>query len=108
MEFNKLNISAIILALIVLVVLFSAAGSIVPEIQTAGNSFNGSNNCNDLGCHWNVTGTNTTQCQVADGQTALCATNHVIPFAGLFGGSGVLLLILIAGLVFIVVRQLKK
>ena len=104
-------INAAVIAIVVLVVLFSIYAAVIPEAQTAGNSLNVSNQCISNGCFYNTTGVNSSladpKCLATAGdQGASCATvTKAIPFAGLFSGTGVVFVIVMAAMMIVVVRS---
>lgn len=97
-------ISSAILALIVLVVLFNVYAQIIPEAQGAGDSLGDSARCSAAGGFFNesqsacLNGTN-------PADTA-GVTFSTIPLSGLFVGTGVVFVIVIAALVVLVVKSL--
>ena len=106
---NTLN--SAILVIVVLVVLFAAYAAIIPEAQTAGDSLNDSNRCESVSCFYNATRT-TTACTANNataGDTVICGTQaNSIPLGGLFSGTGVVFVIVMAALLIIVVKGFMK
>ena len=98
-------INTAVMGIVLIVVLFTAYANIVPTAQDAGDSLNASEVCASNGCFYDQTG-NT--CNVSDGSTTLCARPNVIPFAGLFSGTGITFVIIMASLIILVVRQYMK
>ena len=110
MQISKTVEKGAILVIIV-VVLFLIFAALVPEAQTAGDSLNESNRCSSVGCFYNTT----TASQ--SGLTGDCANNisgerlrcsdaigEGIPLSGLFGGSGIVFLLI---MVFLLLTILK-
>lgn len=100
-------VNTAILAIIVLVILFQAFATIMPTAQTAGNLLNASNQCSQAGCAYNAS---LTQCFNNDTSgalgvcTALGTGTAGAPLAGLFAGTGVIFVIIMAALLIIVVK----
>ena len=107
MEISKTGITSIIFGLILIVVIISVIGSLTPTLQDAGDALNDSNQCAARGCYWNLTGANTSLCEVDDATISLCTDEAPIPFSGLFAGSGILILVLIAGVFLYIFYALK-
>lgn len=110
---KKLTTSVVqsaILALVIIVVLFGVYAAMVPEAQTAGDSLNDSNRCDDLGCSYN---SSSDKCQYnstfVGNATLFCSTpDKTIPLASLFGGNGIVFVILMAMLLIVIVVSLFK
>ena len=97
---NMLN--TVVLGIVVLVVLFASYAAIIPEAQTAGDSMNDSIRCVDVGCVYtasltciNGTGVSNITCQ---------EQAQSIPLSGLFSGTGVIFVIVMAALLILVVK----
>ena len=104
---NTLN--TVVLAIVILVVLFASYAAIIPEAQTAGNSLNESNQCTRAGCFFNASGDTTgVNCYTANGSTSdtACSVDGFenIPLSGLFSGTGVVFVIVMAALLILVVK----
>ncbi len=95
---------------ITVVVLLSIFSSLVPEVQTAGDSLNVSNRCAAVGCFFNETD-NANTSVAADCRTNSSITGQAcsdplgqgIPLSGLFSSSGIIVLLLMVALVFIII-----
>lgn len=94
-------IVGVIISVIVLFLIFSA---VVPEAQTAGDRFV-SDACGEAGCSFD---TSTRVCEInssIEGEGIACP--NVVdspPLAGLFSGSGIVILLLMVGLLLIVLK----
>lgn len=103
-------ISSAFLLLIVVVILFQVYADVIPEAQAAGNSLNESIQCTSNRCFFNATGNTTTgiRCFAVEGEEnvgcATSSTHSAIPFAGLFSGTGIVFLIIMAALLILVVK----
>lgn len=92
-----------VLGIVLLVVLLNVYSSIVPEAQASGDSLGNAAVCSDAGGFFNSTqglclnGTNP-----ADTATVNFAA---IPLSGLFSGTGVVFVIIIAALIILVVKS---
>lgn len=95
-------IQAAVLAIVILVILFTAYSEIIPEAQTAGDSFGDVARCADSGGVFNVTqGACLNGTSPADtGVVGFTPT----PLSTLFSGTGVVFLIVMAALLVLVVR----
>lgn len=97
-------INTAILGLVVLAVLFSAYSTLVPSAQVQGDSMNASSTCSRIGCYWNDTGADSSCYQNTSGIGETCRSGGSIPLSGLFSGTGVIFLIVMASLVILVVK----
>ena len=119
MKFNKKGklstsvLNSAILVIVILVVLLSVYSAVVPEAQTAGNSMNDSNRCASVGCSWNDTGLleasqgvtcYNTSTYILPGAAQCPEQNTSIPLSGLFSGTGVIFVIVMAALLILVVK----
>ncbi len=104
------TINTAILVIILIVIIFQVYASVVPEAQTAGDNLNDTNRCNDVGCFYNVSEDADTPCRNTTGNvTSACtAGSQTIPLAGLFSGTGVVFLIVMAALLILIVFSLMK
>ena len=96
---------------IIVVVLFLIFAALVPEAQTAGDSLtvNISNRCINAGCDYNATDTSnsTIDCKADSSVNAsrcLKTIKDAIPLSSLFGGSGIVFLLI---MVFLLLTILK-
>ena len=108
---KKIEAGAIII--IIVVVLFQIYASLVPEVQTAGDSMNDSNRCNAVGCFFNTSAGATSNLQgcranssVEANKTACSNSAQTIPLSGLFKGTGIVVLLLMVGLLLIILRTI--
>ena len=101
-------INTAILAIIVLVILFQAFATIMPTAQTTGNAMNATNQCEAAGCFYNTTNTVAVCTGNSNASQGICTalgTGTVgTPLAGLFAGTGVIFVIIMAALLIIVVK----
>lgn len=90
-----------------LVVLLAIVAELAPEAREAGDELNDSNICNNNGCFYN---SSTSVCQVNSSNTAGCENANSVPLGSLFGGSGVVMVLIMAavfiGIIYAV--RLKK
>lgn len=91
-----------LIAIVVIVVLFSVLGSLMPTAMDAGDSLNTSESCNTAGCNYNGT---TAQCDVSTSVHTICQASYESPLGNLFAGSGFIFLIIMASFLFIIVRS---
>jgi len=95
-----------ILAIVLLVVLFQLYAALLPEAQTAGNSLNDSNYCVSQGCVYDGSGASTAFCVNGSGVSNIsCASSASVPLGGLFSGTGVIFVIIMAALLILVVKS---
>ena len=103
LNFNILN--SAVLVIVILVVLFSAYAAIVPEAQTAGDSMGDSDVCTAAACTYNASGSPST-CQWNTTNTSECPNDYdYIPLSGLFSGTGVVFVVVMAALLVLVVKS---
>lgn len=108
---KAINTKMWITAIVGAIVLFLVMASLMPEVQTAGDSMNATNTCTAQGGYWNHTGTSTYECQNESGYpgTRLDGYTGSLPLASLFGSSGVAVLIIMVSIFIVVVYYwLKK
>ena len=110
MELTTNKIVGGISAIVFIIVIFMAYASIVPEAQTAGNELNASNSCVDAGCFFNSSHLTTDGIDCyKDNATSgfLCdQSGYVVPLGGLFGGQGVVFVIIMVALLIVIVKGL--
>lgn len=87
-----------IMAIIVIAVLFSALAALVPTAQDAGDQLTDEYQCEDDGYYWNAS---TEVCQYNSTNTTAMDYSG-IPLGGLFSGSGVVFVIVMAGFLMVV------
>lgn len=101
--------------LVGIVVLFKIVGGVIPEAQPSadvlaqsGTELTDSTVCASVGCFWNATrSVDCTKTNVTALDTTVCAnTRKAIPLGSLFGRSGVMILVLMAGLLLLVFYSL--
>ena len=110
-KFDLKFMEAVVTGLVVLIILFTAYSVIVPEAQSAGNSFNASEQCITAGCFYNATNSTNGFCGTDGlGETAcdVSSANTPIPLSGLFSGTGVVFLIVMAVLIIVIVKGYLK
>lgn len=113
MGFKTDLINKAIIVILVITVLFTAYSEITPDIQEAGNSMNDSNLCADAGCAYNDSSVwleSGFACAVnssPEGNATACDYDP-IPLSGLFGGRGVVLMIIMAALAIFIIRGILK
>ncbi len=104
-KISSATVNTLILAIILLVILFQVYAEIVPEAQTGGNSLNASNQCTDVyGCSYNAS---IPLCETTAASGTPCGAG-AIPLAGLFSGTGVVFVIIMAALIILVVKAFMK
>jgi len=96
-------INQAILAMVMIVVLFKLYADLVPEAQTAGNEMNSSNLCVTQGFYWNTSDT-PSACNT-NATHSIAADFDAIPLAGIFSGSGVVFIVIMAALIIVVVKS---
>ncbi len=95
----------VVLGLIVLTVLFSVLADMIPVAQSAGNAMNDTNVCEAVGCSFNAT--EAVQCRDATNNSVVCSEgSSSIPLSGLFTGTGVVFIIVMAFFLLLVVTAL--
>ena len=98
--------TTMIMGFVLIILVLTVISSAVPIVQDSGNKLNQSSRCNEVGCHWNVSGTNTTLCELSDGETAICGT-----VGWDVQGSGLLklmpIILIFGGLAFLVFAGIK-
>lgn len=104
---NATFITTAIIGLVVVVVLFQFYADALPEAQDAGDSMNESNRCVATGCFFGdgVNGTQDICFNDNSVEQTNCATANTIPLSGLFSGTGIVFLIVMASLILLVVRS---
>ena len=107
-KFSTGTITFAVMAIIIIVVLFSLYAALVPEAQTAGDSLGDAARCADVGCYYNETSINATSgilCETTQASGAACTVGHQsIPLGALFSGTGIVFVIIMAALLILVVR----
>ncbi len=107
---KKIEAGAIIV--IIVVVLFLLYASLVPEAQKAGDSFNASNLCSQVGCFYNASlldespavSTNACRQENASNTSNTCFASHTVPLSGLFRADGIVFLIIMVALLLIILK----
>ncbi len=89
-----------ILSLVLLVVLFQIYANITPEAQAAGNNLGNQARCESAGGNF-ATGSCTTNGSIEGAAVGF----DTIPLSGLFSGTGVVFIIIIAALIILVVKS---
>ncbi len=111
-KLNQAVINTAILVIVLLVVLFQIYAAVIPEAQAAGNSLNDSNQCASAGCATRANSTIPFAC-VTNVQANLtdavaCPNPNSIPLSGLFSGTGIVFIIIMAALFILVIRGFMK
>lgn len=96
------TIGVAVTAIVLLVVLFQLYATLVPEAQAAGDSLGNAASCVNEGGFFNTT---QTACLTNSSPTGTTISFSTIPLAGLFSGTGVVFVIIIAALIVLVVRS---
>lgn len=109
---GKLNgkmVTGIVMTIIVIIILFNAFATLVPEAQTAGNDLNASNRCEAVGCFYNASVESIAPCRNGSGDynSTRCETSSAIPFGGLFSGGGIVFLIVMIFLFIMIFKNIK-
>ncbi len=110
MELNKkaqLNqkINTAVGIVITIVVLFLIFADLVPEAQSGGDRFSDATKCAEASCFSNTSLTPSCVINSSQEGTAACENDiQTVPLAGLFGGSGVVILLLMVFLFLMVLR----
>jgi len=102
---NTLN--TVVLGIVILVVLFASYAAIIPDAQTAGDSMNDSIRCVDVGCVYTAaTPAASLTCINGTGAGNITCQEQAqsIPLSGLFSGTGVVFVIVMAALLILVVK----
>ena len=106
---KKIEAGAIII--IIVIVLFQLFASFMPEAQSAGDKLTDEGRCNDVGCFFNTTAPSgeISGCRInssTQGNATACniPLNEGIPLGNLFGGNGIVFLLLMIGLLLLILR----
>ncbi len=111
---QKLNkgITVAVTIIISVVVLFTLFSDLVPEAQSAGNEFSDDNKCVEAGCIVNSTFTNTCRNDTIPSSTVCPFDVENVPLASIFGGTGVIILLLMVtlflGIISLVMPKSRK
>lgn len=103
------GITIAILALVIITVLFSLLGDLMPEAMDAGDNMNETTLCalenSAVGsCNWN--GSTDTCDYNSTNHTHVCEGNYeAIPLSGLFSGTGVVILIVMASFFIMIIAS---
>ena len=94
------RLQTVTVVIISVIVLFQIFASLVPEAQSAGDEFSDASKCGDVGCFFNTTSAiSCLENSSVEGQGVTCPVAvETIPLAGLFGGTGVIILLLMVAL----------
>lgn len=98
-------LSSVIIMIVMLVVIFLTYSEVVPEAQAAGDTLNVSSRCASVGCFYNTTAA-TPFCALNTTDMSTCDQSaYEVPLSGLFGGTGIVFLIVMAALLILVVKS---
>lgn len=101
-DLTEKTIGIAVTAIVLLVVLFQLYATLVPEAQAAGNSLGDAASCGNAGGFFN---TSQTACLTNSSPTGTTISFSTIPLSGLFSGTGVVFVIILAALIVLVVRS---
>ena len=105
MKLNTGIITAAVSTIVVILVLFTAYSTIVPDAGDAGDELGDEARCGDVGCFWNDSrATDCTANNLTAGDTTACASNYEVPLSGLFSSSGIVFIIIMAMLLIVIVK----
>ena len=100
-------VGGLILGLVLITVLFQVFADIIPEAQAAGNALNDTNRCEAVGCTFDAS--EAIQCRDATNTSNVCAeSSQTIPLSGLFVGTGVVFILVMASLLIFVLLALLR
>lgn len=111
---QKLNkgITVAVTVIISVVVLFTLFADLIPEAQSAGDEFSDDNKCVEAGCIVNNTFSNTCRNDTIPTSEACTFDIETVPLASLFGGSSVIILLLMVtlflGIISLVMPKSRK
>jgi hypothetical protein len=88
--------------LILVVILFSVYATLVPEAQSAGDELGDASMCAGDGGYWNTT---LDGCYTNASVSAIAYDFDGVPLSGLFSSSGLIFLVIMAGLIVLVVTS---
>lgn len=92
--------SSLLLSVIFVIGIFNITSAGVPVIQTAGDSLNDTNLCNTAGCFYNASVTPSCANSSLNQSLIACPTGqHSAQFNTFFGGSGIIILAIMAMIV---------
>ena len=102
-KLNNALITTVMLGLVLIVVVFQVYAALMPSAQAGGDTLGPAGRCEDVGCYYNVS---ETTCQVADANISACEdTVTLIPLGGLFAGTSVVFVIIMAALLIVVIKS---
>jgi len=112
MGINNKIVSGAILGLVLIVILFQVYAAVVPTAQEQGDAIGDESICEGASCFYNSSRTIACTANNETGDdTDVCADSAAangIPLSGLFSGSGVVFIVVMAMLLVMVVGSLLK
>ena len=104
------SMTTAMIAIVLVVVVFLVYAGVMPEATAAGDSMNNSATCADVGCWYNST---SDYCQYnsthSDNESFACSRpTAIIPLSSLFGGTGLVFVLVMAALFILVIRSFLK
>jgi hypothetical protein len=88
------------------IIVFSVLASMMPVAQTSGDSLSDSSLCSAAGCFYNSTRSNSCSISnVTGSDLTRCATATSVPLSGLFSGTGIIFIIIMASMIILIIRH---
>lgn len=108
MAFKSGILNTAILAIILIVVLFQSYAEIMPEAQDSGDTLGDEYQCETAAsttCFYNASrAIACTENNETAGDTTVCTSYEAIPLGGVFSGTGVIFVVVMAALLILVVK----
>lgn len=100
-------VTTALLAIILTVVLFQAYAEIVPIAQDGGDELGDAARCDADGGYWNLT---LSDCRNNESSQSVSTQYDYtsVPLSGIFSGNGIVFLIIMAALVFVVIKNFTR
>ena len=102
-KLNQTILNTALLGIVLLVVLFQIYANIIPDAQSAGDTMGDSARCSAAGGFYNIS-QNLCLNGTTPADTAVVSYS-AIPLSGLFSGTGVVFIIIMAALVVLIVKS---